>query len=202
MLPNLSVVTLPLERLTRLYDGLEQLEELWDEGSEHDSAMDVELWTVDDNGEWVPTNDAEEWMTDDEDSMNVDQDDWTSSDGHTLHSPEPATTVPMNTEELKTPEMNPSRSQSSPGLTPTNGTADASYDKQLSVDSDSSSFSDDATRWKRFEILPNAPIDHAFYSSPPAQPSRFLARLNKEYRVLSSSLPGKNMSCHLCRDHF
>ena len=45
--------------------------------------------------------------------------------------------------------------------------------------------------WKRFDVLPSAPPDHAFYGTPPAQPSRsFLARLSKEYRVLSSSLPG------------
>ena len=50
---------------------------------------------------------------------------------------------------------------------------------------------DAETHWKRFEILPSAPTDHAYYGSQPAQPSRtFLARLNKEYRVLESSLPG------------
>jgi len=44
--------------------------------------------------------------------------------------------------------------------------------------------------WKRFEVLPSAPEDHAYYNSAPAQPSKaFLGRLTKEYRVLASSLP-------------
>ncbi|KAF8323122.1 hypothetical protein DL93DRAFT_2147193 [Clavulina sp. PMI_390] len=45
--------------------------------------------------------------------------------------------------------------------------------------------------WTSFSILPTAPPDHAFLSvTPPSQPSRtFMTRVNKEYRVLSSSLP-------------
>lgn len=44
--------------------------------------------------------------------------------------------------------------------------------------------------WKRFDVLPAAPIDHAFYSVDPSQPSKsFLSRLAKEYRVLETSLP-------------
>src|SRR5205085_1059048 len=36
----------------------------------------------------------------------------------------------------------------------------------------------------------SAPPDHAFYSSTPAQHSKFfLTRLSREYRVLASSLP-------------
>ncbi|KAF8990781.1 hypothetical protein BDZ89DRAFT_1086942 [Hymenopellis radicata] len=37
--------------------------------------------------------------------------------------------------------------------------------------------------WKRFDILSSCPVDHAYYASPPAQPSK------KEYRILTSSLP-------------
>lgn len=45
--------------------------------------------------------------------------------------------------------------------------------------------------WKRFDILPSTPTDHAFYDRPVAQPSRtFMARLHKEYRALSTGLPG------------
>ncbi|KAF8338031.1 uncharacterized protein EI90DRAFT_3118487 [Cantharellus anzutake] len=45
--------------------------------------------------------------------------------------------------------------------------------------------------WKSFDVLPSAPSDHHFYSQPPTSPpSRsFSQRLNKEYRVLSTSLP-------------
>lgn len=49
--------------------------------------------------------------------------------------------------------------------------------------------------WKRFDILPCAPVDHAFYSSSPAQPAKsFLNRLNREYRALANSLPGMQPS--------
>jgi hypothetical protein len=49
--------------------------------------------------------------------------------------------------------------------------------------------------WKRFDILPCAPSDHAFYDKPIAQHSRtFMARLHKEYRALSTGLPGTLIS--------
>ncbi|KAL4268073.1 UBC core domain-containing protein [Pleurotus pulmonarius] len=49
---------------------------------------------------------------------------------------------------------------------------------------------DKDSRWKRFEILSSTPRDHAFYSSSPAQPSKsFLGRLQREYKILMSSLP-------------
>lgn len=58
------------------------------------------------------------------------------------------------------------------------------------TDADESEESEDGP-WKRFDVLATAPADHAFYSTVPSQPSRsFLSRLTKEYRALSSSLPG------------
>lgn len=51
--------------------------------------------------------------------------------------------------------------------------------------------------WKRFDILPSAPADHAFFTKPVAQPSRsFMARLHKEYRALSTGLPGRLILIH------
>ena len=50
----------------------------------------------------------------------------------------------------------------------------------------------DENSWTLFKILGSTPVDHAFYGSPPAQPSKaFLSRLRKEYRILDSSLPGQ-----------
>ena len=47
------------------------------------------------------------------------------------------------------------------------------------------------TPWKRFDVLADTPPDHAFFSTPVSRPSRqFLARLQKEYRALTNSLPG------------
>ena len=49
-------------------------------------------------------------------------------------------------------------------------------------------------RWKKFAFLPSVPPDHAFFDTPVAQPSKtFMTRLNKEYRVLGSSLPGMSV---------
>ncbi|KAG8850223.1 hypothetical protein FRC20_002096 [Serendipita sp. 405] len=40
------------------------------------------------------------------------------------------------------------------------------------------------------DVLPQSPVDHAFYSVEPVQPSKnFMSRLAKEYRALESSLP-------------
>lgn len=52
---------------------------------------------------------------------------------------------------------------------------------------------DDSENWKRFEVLTSAPADHAFYTSVPTRPSKqFMTRLQKEYRILASSLPGEH----------
>jgi ubiquitin-conjugating enzyme E2 O len=50
----------------------------------------------------------------------------------------------------------------------------------------------DEEQWARFAVLPEAPIDHAFYPyrSPNVNKS-FMGRLAKEHRALTSSLPGK-----------
>ena len=50
----------------------------------------------------------------------------------------------------------------------------------------------DSAEWSRFEILPLAPPDHAFCTTPHAQPSKeFLGHLNREYRAVKSILPGE-----------
>lgn len=49
-------------------------------------------------------------------------------------------------------------------------------------------------QWKKFAFSPSVPPDHAFFDTPVAQPSKmFMTRLNKEYRVLESSLPGNSI---------
>ncbi|KAI0695133.1 hypothetical protein BC835DRAFT_980174 [Cytidiella melzeri] len=201
MLADSSVVILPLERLTRLHDGMEQLEDMWGEGlSEQGSLLDEEeeeTWATNEHGEWVRSEavDGDEWSTDEEDAMEVDDDGWSSSDPTALQSSSEAATSPpaiATPDELKTPQALSVRTQ----------TPDVSGDVLLGKDESTggatagSSASavklDDETdaNWKRFEILSSAPADHAFFASPPAQTSRtFLARLNKEYRVLANSLP-------------
>jgi len=44
---------------------------------------------------------------------------------------------------------------------------------------------------KRFDILPCAPVDHAFHSDLPDQPGKvFMTRLYRGYRALENGLPG------------
>lgn len=53
--------------------------------------------------------------------------------------------------------------------------------------------------WRSFVVLPSAQNDHAFISqTPTTQPTKaFLQRLSKEYKVLSSSLPGEILQMQL-----
>lgn len=184
----------PLERLSRLNDGLEQLEGLWgddlsdghDDYDEDDSDRPLEILTED--GEWQTYSggeDEDDWVEDDlpmeldEGEVSIDADDtssegsesfprgfvpgaWPSSNGETVH----ATTH----DTPETNELSPIVRQDE-DQTQSNGLGEPS--------------------WKRFDILPSAPVDHAFYNTPPCQPSRqFMSRLSKEYRALESSLPG------------
>lgn len=80
MLPDSTLTVLKLERLTRLYDGLEQLEDMFgEEMSQSDDSYHEgepeEVWAMDEHGMWMPEDaeDEDEW-TDEEgiDSMDVD----------------------------------------------------------------------------------------------------------------------------------
>ena len=174
-LPDSSVVVLQLERLTRLYDGLE---EFLGDGSSEDqvnesSAEDLEIWDTDGPARWrvKDPDDSDEW--EDEESMMsyvvLDEapswNDSISGDSSLLPVSSTITTVQ---------EPVPSLSD------PTSLHEEALSEAEV-----------DPSHWKRFDILPSAPTDHAFYRIVPSHPSRaFLGRLNKEYKALSSSLPG------------
>lgn len=191
MLPDSTANNLPLERLTRLYDGLEQLEDMWDDdlsesGDSYGSQDEPEqVWAMNERGEWeVDADDGEDWSTDEGEAMEVDGNGWLSSDPTAMQLAEDVAVaeIKVPAEEDATPEPPAAEARPVPEHIPEdvgpaeNGLAASEEEKEK--------------YWKRFEILPSVPIDHAFYTSVPAQPSRnFLARLSKEYRVLSSSLP-------------
>ncbi|CAL1695554.1 unnamed protein product [Somion occarium] len=168
MFPDGISVNLPLERLTRLYDGLEQLQEMWgDDGSD----------SQDDESEHVHGDHIQFWAMDEEEDP---------SEVPALSPPAPCDTTDPETmraqmeffERLKTDTMNPS------------GDVEDSPDALPSDDVQAERSSNGELPWKRFDILPSAPPDHAFHASTPAQTSRtFLARLSKEYKILASSLP-------------
>jgi ubiquitin-conjugating enzyme E2 O len=182
LLPDRSIAVVPLHRLTKLIDGIEQLEDMWgdeleDDAHMHDMAYSdsegdeiVEIQTED--GQWHhyhgAGDDEDEWVEDgvDESSqMDVDDEQTTSS-----IAPEEADLSTNGVEKSIT---------GAPMLS--------------SLSSHNEDNSEQETEWKRFDILPNAPVDHAYYSTTPSQPSRaFLSRLQKEYRALSNSLPGNS----------
>ena len=190
MLPDSTATNLPLERLTRLYDGLEQLEDMWDEedASDADSSYATQgeeegFWAMNENGVWeeIQEENGDDWSTDEE-AMEIDADGWSSSDPTALHLANGGSPVSVMKVDLQTPE---------PDDPPSMMQENAARGAEALPSLDTVNEEDKEKYWKRFEVLPSAPIDHAFHATTPAQPSRsFLARLSKEYRVLSSSLPG------------
>ncbi|KAG6878620.1 hypothetical protein C0993_001143 [Termitomyces sp. T159_Od127] len=175
--PDSTVKFYALERLTKLYDGMEQIENaFWgDDGDSFDGDSGDEgeqIWSMNEDGVWQPDLNGGDWedYEDDEmqcvDSMDVVSDGWAD---------EPMDTF-THESEIPTSEAPLARNSFPPDLKDINTADECTGGTTLT--------------WTRFEILSAAPHDHAFISSPPAQPSKsFLSRLTKEYRVLSSSLP-------------
>ncbi|TFY81129.1 hypothetical protein EWM64_g2884 [Hericium alpestre] len=217
-MPNGAVVVLPLERLTRLYDTLEQLEELWGDDMSVDQEEDgvgslrtaETLLAALQGNQWEPVPngaDGDEWEdTDDEDaSADMDEGDW--ADVEEYSTPEQSAWMDsvMNLEPASGEEAEPldsaSATQAPSSQAPSSTVRSASPDVPKDAMEDKEDVdmgdhtavkkgSDEELSWKRFDVLPEAPHDHAFYSSTPSQPSRhFLGRLQKEYRALENSLP-------------
>ncbi|KAF8222140.1 hypothetical protein L208DRAFT_1426440 [Tricholoma matsutake] len=166
--PDSTLQVYPLERLTKLYDGIEQIEDdLWGDPMDiHASYAEDEdqIWSMDENGVWQPEANGSEWEEFDDDVIMNDD---TGID-----------TVGWADEVVHDGPASPTSSESAPfsmpHVIPHPLGDNAKYE----------------LAWKRFDILPCAPRDHAYFSSVPSQPSKsFLGRLTKEYRVLSSSLP-------------
>ncbi|RPD66821.1 hypothetical protein L226DRAFT_529226 [Lentinus tigrinus ALCF2SS1-7] len=187
VLPNDDKVTLPLNRLTRLYDSVEQFEDLWgdDEGT-IDEGEDVEVWEMTEDGRWVEgaADDDDEWESAEEGEDEVMHDAMDVEDASGQWSPSTDTVIPSHA-ELEAAQPGDSRPASSNGRPQSPDVPQDAMDIEDEPEEGSSEWP-----WKRFEVLPEAPPDHAFYNTIPAQPSRqFLARLSKEYKALRSSLP-------------
>jgi len=188
--PNMAVSVLPLERLTRLYDSLEQIEDDgWeDEASERDSSEEFSegIWLQDADGVWrfEKNSDDDEWEETDEepDEMEVDIP-WAEIESSLGRDDDSLNPTPSN---ITTDLIDISPLATSPTTT----SPEMSQELVVNALAKNTVDVDDDSFWKRFEILPSAPVDHAFYSTTAGQPSRaFLARLTKEYRALSNSLP-------------
>ncbi len=173
--PDFSVGVYPLNRLTQLYDDMEQLEnDVWGEGEDDNEEEDKSVWMMDESGVWLPhTEDEGDWEDVSDEEMNVQGDVGIDQD---LHN---SSTDKEIDEELNHLSQNP------PLLVPDKP------DDIVQTTMDSEQEEEPSDIWTPFKILNSAPVDHAFYSSSPAQQSKsFLARLRKEYRVLDNSLPG------------
>lgn len=226
--PNGLTAIFPLQRLTRLYDTMEQLEDLWGdempgEGEEGSRPQEEEFWAMDEDGNWHQGTgeDDEDWEEEgdegDED-MAVDDDGW---DLGPEAEPPAANTAASNNSwwpGFLSPTQNNSKPDDNGQRDPSSTTKSTSPDTMQDITEGSEAVDLAAVNgvpdvpqpshipdteaedspWKRFELLSEAPPDHAFYSSVPSQPSRqFLARLQKEYRALTNSLPGKVLSTTL-----
>ncbi|OAX44402.1 hypothetical protein K503DRAFT_765021 [Rhizopogon vinicolor AM-OR11-026] len=201
--PNGSVAIYPLSQLTKLYDSLEQFEEDGWEGEEYESDQGSHVdngdgvWQLDSDGKWQYEFDDGEWEDEEDGDGDGDDGDGDGGDGDgdgdgegegdvmdvdtwadgvdvPLDDGTPDSLIPQDVTPYVTDAVSPlpaSPSNTSPDIT-----------QEAIVQEDSP--------YEKFEVLPNAPHDHAFFSSVPAQPSKnFLARLTKEYRALSNSLP-------------
>lgn len=189
---------MPLHRLTRLYDGLDQLEDMFVEGfSEEGSSIEDVLL---EGGEWLDSPDGipllhSHLMSSHSEGgadtarvdVDVDVEDVPVSDAMDVIELDPLQTpgeLPMDDTSI-TPQVS---------TTPIPHGASTPQSTSQPHESLRDAENDDLY-WKRFDILPSAPTDHAFHDRPIAQPSRaFMARLHKEYRALSTGLPGTLVS--------
>lgn len=201
--------------MTRLHDGIEQLENGWDDGgSDGDRSFNDESdrpWVMETDGIWRPKQPNEwEYVNDNMDmdeDVNMDENmegiqrndlhinDTMERDGELkcagqvseFHTHE--TTLVPNVEAKYMEGSDTHQSMRDESCSPLD-------ESEVSTMLESTDFQDDGhdeALWKRFEISATAPPDHAFFSSSPGQPSKsFLGRLRREYHILATSLPGKH----------
>lgn len=201
-----TVVVLPLERLTKLYDGMDHIDDLWgdDTSSMDDYSEDEDmplLEVISEQEPWPNMNGAAEegeWedVDDDENMSEDDGGDWAMSEG---------SDAGKDTEEIPTPPVDSSGTATPQGAAVPIPSHVVSPLRSLLPDASkdaappSSTAEADELPWERFEVLAETPVDHAYYTTKPAQPSKnFMSRLTKEYRVLANSLPGSLISFIWC----
>jgi ubiquitin-conjugating enzyme E2 O len=157
----------PLQRLTKLYDSISQLEDdIWGD----EDAMDVDDDSMDVDDELY------------EEEMGGASYGWTGQLSGFISSPGISGLDAFNDDEGKTDEE---LSGDDPEPTEEHtGAADSQLPRDVGH-----------LDWTKFAIVPSAPVDHAYYSTPPGQhPKTFMTRMAKEYRILQSSLPGRCLS--------
>ena len=182
MHPDTTKKTYPLSRLTKLNDGMDQLLEDggWDTDHEHEHHHHHHHHHHDGEDE-----DMEDWEDYEESGSVVEADIWEDLDEDESSIDNlPDDEIDMDIEGDGDVELGP--------LPPVVSTPPEAGEEDVLIDaSEKAPDEDPDLPWKRFDILSSAPVDHAYYSTTPSAPSKqFHSRLRKEYRVLSTSLPG------------
>jgi ubiquitin-conjugating enzyme E2 O len=200
-LADSSVEVFPLERLTKLYDGMDHLDESWDEegsfaGSEFSEEEDVAMLEVigGDDGWQIHGGEEGDWEdVEDEDgqydSASEEAQDWAMNEELAEAPTQSPPTKDSGSATPQPPTLVVTEASSTPGEPSRSATTSALRTSGIETEE---------LPWERFEILPSAPVDHAFYATNPSQPSKnFMSRLTKEYRALTSSLPGTSLLVHV-----
>ncbi|KAJ1301645.1 hypothetical protein OPQ81_008888 [Rhizoctonia solani] len=202
VLPHGEMVEVPLERVTLLNnEGLDELAAWADEnlsveeGSSYGSEEVMEEVLYPD-GQPPQEEEIDGWETEGSEDKDEDMEDagsWGDDDkdrdmsmpgGYIPGSPSPPEPAAATTAATATTKTEPS-----PPPPPTPGPSTAA---NVSGGSILDTLDEANSPWHRFEVLPSAPVDHAYYAqkTTSAQPPRaFMTRLTKEYKVLASSLP-------------
>lgn len=185
----------PLERLTKLYDGMDHMDEPWDEegsytGSEYSEEEDITMLEIagedgawqratTDEGDWEDVEEEEDVFSDSVD----DSRDW-AMDSKDSAPEEPALSTPVKDSGSATPQPPTDNTKAGPDSA-------SNVSEPAGTPTGATEQPKEELPWERFEILSEAPADHAFFTHKPAQPSKnFMSRLTKEYRALTTSLPG------------
>ncbi|KAG7099028.1 hypothetical protein E1B28_000908 [Marasmius oreades] len=199
--PNGSVKKYCLERLTKLYDGINQLEDDLYNGSDEGSPgfydeKDQE-WSMNDEDGWQSSYDEDqvewnEYINDEtgEEAMQIDKTNPTVT-GSSLVLTDAGSPMSHHPHLIGVGSDVPADALQEHSNTMITITSSTEPKPSSLVDSETTSTQDeDPAFWKRFDIMPSAPPDHAFYNTTPSLPTKtFHARLNREYHILQSSLP-------------
>lgn len=193
-------MSVPLERLTLLNnEGMDDLG-MWPEddgmsssgGSSYDSDQVMEEVVYPD-GVQPEGEELDGWETEhsegEDETMQSAEEDWADHEEEEEEVPEKPLTMPGG----PIPTSPPDPSDSTPStVADVPAVAGPSTNANVNGRSILDDLDEETSPWHRFEILPSAPMDHAYYgtkSSAAQPPKTFLTRLAKEYRVLASSLP-------------
>jgi ubiquitin-conjugating enzyme E2 O len=174
----------------------EQIGDMWGDDMSEDQGSESrdydQIWAMDETGFWQPNSpddDAGEWedTVNDEGVMEVDEPARSSQFLHIRTEKQkmrPSAPTSPSQKKFAQDVREPSTSVVIPPPPPSTSPS------EFALSGDNPVNGNDHVPLKRFDILPSAPPDHAFYITTPGQHTKsFLGRLAREYRVLQSSLP-------------